>query len=101
MGLDQIRTARGMLLEQQEARRLRSFIAILCRDRLLPFFKKNRADFLKIAAQVESGKYVAFEDFFAWYYNRIANTITAQLASTRRITPPADQFTYAVKLPPQ
>ena len=98
VSLDQIRTAHGLLLEQQEARRFRSFIAILCRDKLLPFFKKNRADFLKIAGQVESSRYVAFEEFFAWYYNRMANTIAAQLAAARRIAPPADQYTYAIKL---
>jgi hypothetical protein len=97
--LDQIRSAHGMVLDQAEARRLRSFTAIFCRDKLLPYFKKNRADLLKLASQVESGRYTAFEEFFAWYYNRMVNTIAAQLASAGRIAPPTGQYTYAVKLP--
>jgi hypothetical protein len=90
-----------LLLEQQEARRFRSFVAILSRDKLLPFFKRNRADLLKIAAQVESGRYIAFEDFFAWYYNRMVNGLTARLVSAHRISAPSAQYTYAIKLPQQ
>jgi hypothetical protein len=101
VSLDQIRSAHGFLLEQQEARRFRSFVAILCRDKLLPFFKKNRADLLKISAQVESGKYIAFEGFFAWYYNRIVNTLSTRLAAAGRIAAPSGQYTYAIKLPQQ
>jgi hypothetical protein len=101
VSLDQIRSARGLVLDQQEARRFRSFVAILCRDKLLPFFKKNRPDIFKIATQVESGRYVAFEEFFAWYYNRIVNTVAAQLASAGRIAAPTGQYTYALKLPSQ
>jgi hypothetical protein len=101
VSLDQLRSSHGFVLEQQEARRFRSFVAILSRDKLLPFFKKNRADLLKIAAQVESGKYIAFEDFFAWYYNRMVNILSARLVSTARIAAPSAQYTYAIKLPQQ
>ena len=101
VSLEQIRSSHGLVLEQQEARRFRSFIAILCRDRLLGFFKRNRSDLLKAAAQVESGKYAAFEEFFAWYYNRMVNALTTRLTMMGRIAPPSGQYTYAVKLPQQ
>jgi hypothetical protein len=98
VSLDQIRGAHGMILEQQEARRFRSFIALLCRDKLLPFFKRNRPDLLKVAGLAESGRYVSFEDFFAWYYDVMVNTIASELASAGRIKPPTDQYSYAFKL---
>src|SRR5262249_28655668 len=65
-GLEQIRATHGLVLEQTQARAFRTFVMVFSRDKLLPYFKKIRPDLLKVATLVESGKYIAFKDFFAW-----------------------------------
>jgi hypothetical protein len=97
--LDQIRTGKGMILEEAEARRLRSFIAIFCRERLLPYFKRNRSDFLNVLNEFDAGKYVRVSDAFAWYYDQMANGVAQQLVSAKLIDPPNGQYAYAVKAP--
>jgi len=97
--LDQIRMGKGMILEEAEARRLRSFIAIFCRERLLPYFKRNRSDFLNVLNEFDAGKYVRVSDAFAWYYDQMANGVAQQLVSAKLIDPPNGQYVYAVKAP--
>lgn len=96
-GMDQIRADRGMVLDEAESRRLRSFINILCKDKLLPYFKNSRNDLIKVAAQMSSSKYSSFGEFLAWYYNQVADNTVDELVASRRIQPPADQYAYAVK----
>lgn len=97
--LDRIRTGKGMVLEEAEARRLRSFIAIFCRERLLPYFKKNRSDFLTVLNELDAGKYIRVSDAFAWYYDQMANGVAQQLVSAKLIEPPNGQYAYAAKAP--
>ena len=87
------------ILEEADARRYRTFIGVFSRDKLLPYFKNRRDEFLKLGMLVQSGRYNAFAEFFAWYYFSMANGATAALAADQRIVPPQKLYTYAVKAP--
>ena len=63
--------------------------------------KSRRPDFIKLGGTISSGREVAFAEFFAWYYNTIANGVAERLIAARQITPPDKFYTYAVKAPPQ
>ena len=89
------------IFEDAEARKYRTFIGLFSRDKLLPYFKSRREEFLKLGLLMSSGRYIAFAEFFAWYYNTIANQVTDTLIAERRITPPEKLYTYAVKAPEQ
>jgi hypothetical protein len=89
------------ILEDVDARKYRTFISIFARDKLLPYFKSHRSDFLKLGTLLSSGRNVAFAEFFAWYYNTLANGVTDALVAERRVTPPEKLYTYAVKAPLQ
>jgi len=87
------------ILEDVDARKYRTFISVLSRDKLLPYFKSRRPEFIKLGGFLSSGRDVAFAEFFAWYYNTIANSVADELAAQHRITPPEKLYTYAVKAP--
>ena len=87
------------ILEDADARKYRTFIGLLTRDKLLPYFKTHRSEFLKLGSLLSSGGDVAFAEFFAWYYNTMANAVTGALVAEKRITPPEKLYTYAVKAP--
>jgi len=95
--MDDIRANRGMILDEAESRRLRSFVAIFCRDKLLPYFKANRNEMIKVGAQMSSGKYSAFGEFLAWYYNQIANNAVEEIVAAKRMLPPTEYYAFAVK----
>jgi hypothetical protein len=97
--LEQLRAANGMLLDEAEARRFRSFVAIFSREKLLPFFKKNRSDFLKVLDLLDAGRYVSVSEAFAWYYDQLANGAAAQLVGANVIEPPKGQYVYALRAP--
>ena len=97
--LERIRMERGLILEEAEARRLRSFLAIFTRERLLPYFKKNRSGFLNVVNEFDAGKYVSVSSAFAWYYDQMANGVVENLVSAKLIQPPAGHYTYALKVP--
>jgi hypothetical protein len=87
------------ILEDADARRYRTFVSVLSRDKLLPFFKSRRSEFLKLGNLISSGRDVAFADFFAWYYNALANAAADALVAQHLVTPPEKLYTYAVKAP--
>ena len=89
------------MLEDADARKYRTFIGLLSRDKLLPYFKNRREEFLKLGGQISSGRYIAFAEFFAWYYDTIANGVADTLVADHRIVPPDKLYTYAVKAPEQ
>ena len=89
------------IFEAADARKYRTFIGLFSRDKLLPYFKNRREEFLKLGLLMSSGRYIAFAEFFAWYYNTIANQVTDALIAERRITPPEKRYTYADKAPEQ
>lgn len=89
------------ILEDDDAVKYRKFINVFSRDRLLPYFKKNRAEFIKLGGLISNGGDIAFAEFFAWYYNTIANGVTEKLIDNRQITPPDKFYVYAVKAPQQ
>jgi hypothetical protein len=97
---DELRGSNTML-EEADARKYRTFISVLSRDKLLPYFKTRREEFLKLGLLMYSGRYIAFAEFFAWYYNTLANEVTDALVAEHRITPPEKFYTYAVKTPQQ
>jgi hypothetical protein len=97
---DELR-GKNTMLEEADARKYRNFISLFSRDKLLPYFKSHREEFLKLGGQISSGHYIAFAEFFAWYYNTIANQVTDSLIADRRVTPPEKYYTYAVKAPEQ
>ena len=87
------------ILEDADAMKYRRFIAVLSRDKLLPYFKKTRPEFIKLAGGLSNAGNIAFAEFFAWYYNTIANGVADALIAQKRITPPEKLYTYAVKAP--
>ena len=87
------------ILEDVDARKYRTFIGVLSRDKLLPFFKSHRPEFFKLAPLLSSGRNIAFAQFFAWYYNSLANGVADALVAQGRITSPEKLYTYAVKAP--
>ena len=87
------------VLDDADARKYRLFINTFTRDALLPFFKSHRSEFLKLGSTLSSGGDVSFSQFFAWYYNTLANGVADELVKQKRITPPATLYTYAVKAP--
>jgi hypothetical protein len=87
------------VLEDEDAVKYRKFIGIFSRDKLLQYFKNQRPEIIRLAAGISSGRDVAFGEFFAWYYNAVANGVAETLVSDRRITPPEKLYTYAVKAP--
>lgn len=99
MTLAQIRSGGAFVLDDAESRRVRSFVAIFSRDKLLPFFKKYRSEFIKVVRDFEAGKYVRVADVFSWYYDQIANGVVDDLIKNKRVEPPVTQYTFALKLP--
>src|SRR6185295_7087386 len=95
--LEEIRAGHGMILDEAESRRFRSFAAIFCKDKLLPYFKTNRDDLLKAAMQVSSSKYTAFGEFLAWYYNQMVNNTVDEIVAAKRMQSPKYPYAYAVK----
>jgi hypothetical protein len=90
---------KATVLEDADARKYRTFISVFSRDKLLPFFKSRRPDLLKLGALLSSGRDVSFREFFAWYYNSLANGVADALVAERHIAPPEKLYTYAVKAP--
>jgi hypothetical protein len=99
VSLGSIRMEKGMILEEAEARRLRSFITIFSKERMLPYFKKNRESIRLPLGQIDAGRYVRLADAFAWYYDQIANGVANELVAARLILPPTTQYAYAMKAP--
>jgi hypothetical protein len=89
---------KGMVLEEAEARRLRSFITIYSNEKLLPWFKRNRGSFRTAIDQLNIG-YVSFAEVFTWYYDQMANGAVEELVRARVIQPPSPQYTFALKAP--
>jgi hypothetical protein len=98
LNLDDLR-GKAVVLDEAEARRYRAFIGVFTRDKLLPYFKSHRPEFLKQAQLVQAGRYVAFAQVFAWYYDMMANAVTDALVASHRIAAPATLYTYAVRVP--
>jgi hypothetical protein len=98
LNVDDLR-GKAVVLDEAEARKYRAFIGIFTRDKLLPYFKSHRPELLKQAGLVYAGRYVAFAQVFAWYYDAIANGVTDNLVAARRIAPPQTLYTYAVRVP--
>jgi hypothetical protein len=99
VSLSTVRAEKGMVLEEAEARRLRSFITIFCKERMLPHFKKNRESFRTALSQLDAGRYIRLADAFAWYYDQIANGVASELVAAKLIQPPMAQYAYAMKAP--
>ena len=99
ISLDRIKMENGMVLDEADARRFRSFIAIFTKEKLLPHFKKNRAEFLNALNLLEAGRYASVSQAFAWYYDQMANGAAEGLTAARLIQPPDGQYTYALRNP--
>jgi hypothetical protein len=95
--LNEIRTGHGLVLDEAESRKLRSVLTIISRDKLLPYLKENRNDFLKVAGQLRAAKYSTFGEFFAWYYVQIVNNAVDEIVESKRMLPPGDLYAYAFK----
>jgi len=95
--MNEIRSSRSMILDETESRRLRSFVNIFCKDKLLPYFKSQRNEMMKAGSQMSSGRYSSFGEFLAWYYNQIANYTVEEIVAAKRMRPPSDQYAYAIK----
>jgi hypothetical protein len=89
---------KATVLDEAEARKYRAFLGVFTRDKLMPYFKGHRAEFLKQAGLIQAGRYVAFAQVFAWYYDQMANGVTDALVAANRITPPEKLYTYAVRV---
>jgi hypothetical protein len=98
LNVDDLR-GKAVVLDEAEARKYRAFIGVFTRDKLMPYFKSHRPELLKQAGLVYAGRYVAFAQVFAWYYDAIANGVTDNLVGARRIAAPQTLYTYAVRVP--
>ena len=96
--IEQIRSGNGMVLDAEESRRFRSFVTILSRDKLLPFFKNNRSDLFATVRQSDSGNYVRVADVFSWYYDQLANGVIESLVASGRMKAPAQPLAYAIRI---
>jgi hypothetical protein len=92
---------KATVLEDADARKYRTFISVMSRDKLLPYFKSQRSEIIKLGSLLSSGRDVAFAEFFAWYYNTVANGVADILVSEHLVTAPEKLYTYAVKAPVQ
>jgi len=99
VSLSSVRAEKGMILEEAEARRLRSFITIFSKERMLPHFKRNRENYRTVLAQLDAGRYVRLADAFAWYYDQMANGVATELVKAEAIQPPDTQYVFAMKAP--
>jgi hypothetical protein len=90
---------KATVYDEDDARKYRTFINILTRDKFMPYFKSKRNDFLKLAPLVKASKYTPFAGFFAWYYNTVANRTVKALVAANKITPPEKYYTYAIRAP--
>ena len=97
ISLSQLRSDNGMVLDEADSRRLRSFLSVLSRDKLMPLFKKHRSAIFDAIRRFEAGKYSALTDVFSWYYDQLVNRAVEELVKTNKLTSPASQYTYAVK----
>ena len=97
--LDRIRMENGMVLDEAEARRFRSFVAIFTKEKLLPYFKKNRSEFRDALDLLDAGRYASLSAAFAWYYDQMANGAAEKLTAARLIQPPTEAYAYALKIP--
>jgi hypothetical protein len=97
--LSTLRTEKGMVLDETEARRYRSFITIFGKDKVLPWFKKNRESMRTTIAQLDAGGYTRLTDVFPWYYDQMANGVVTELVAARLIEAPGTHYTFAVKAP--
>jgi hypothetical protein len=98
ISLARLRAENGVVLEEPESRRLRSFVTIFSKERLLPYFKKNRSSFFGVVNQLDTG-YVSASSAFAWYYDQLANGVAENLVAAKLIQPPATQYAFALKVP--
>ncbi len=85
--------------DDADALKYRKFIALFTRDKLLPYFKNHRQEFLSQAALTSAGSYAQTREVFAWYYNTMVNGVVDDLIAARKITPPQKYYTYAIKVP--
>jgi hypothetical protein len=96
----QIRTANGMVLDEAESRRLRSFLSVFSRDTLLPFFKRHRSDIFAAVRQFDAGRYgMRVTDIFSWYYDQMVNRAVEDLIKAGKLTAPSGTLAYAVQIP--
>jgi hypothetical protein len=92
---------KATVYDDADAIKYRRFIGVFTRDKLLPYFKSHRQEFLNQAKLMSSGHYVAAAEVLAWYYNLMANGVVDNLAAARRITAPEKYYTYAIRIPQQ
>ena len=90
---------KASVYDDAEAMKYRRFIGVFTRDKLLPYFKSHRSEFLAQAKLMSSGRYVAAAEVFAWYYNVMVQGVVDELATARKITKPEKYYTYAVRVP--
>ena len=97
--LSTLRSEKGMVLEEAEGRKYRTFITLFGKDKVLPWFKKNRESIRTTIAQVDAGEYTRLTDIFPWYYDQMANGVVNELVAGRLIEAPKEHYTFAVKTP--
>jgi hypothetical protein len=90
---------KASVYDDADATTYRRFIAVFTRDKLLPYFKSHRQEFLAQGKLMSSGGYVAAAEVFAWYYTMMANGVADDLIAARKISAPDKYYTYAVRVP--
>jgi len=90
---------KATVYDEDDAVKYRRFIAVFCRDKLLPYFKSHRTEFLSMGNMMSSGHYVAFAEVFAWFYNMMVDITVDNLSASHRIAPPEKYYMYSVRIP--
>jgi len=98
LNVDDLR-GNGSVYDEADARRYRTFISVFSRDKLFPYFKSRRSEFVKSAALIEAARNIALAEFIAWYYFTVAGNVADELAAAKLISPPDTLYTYAIMAP--
>lgn len=85
------------ILEFEDAERWRVFCNLFARDFLFPPLKARRGALLELHGTVRAGRYTAFAEFAAWYYQELVSRVVRSLVQQSYIVAPESTYTYAIR----
>lgn len=85
------------VLEFEDAERWRVFCSLFARDFLFPPLKARRNALLELHGTVRAGRYTAFAEFAAWYYQELVSRVGRSLVQQGYIVAPESSYTYAIR----
>jgi hypothetical protein len=95
--ISELEAAGSPVLEFEDAERWRVFSNIFSRDFLLPPLKARRAALLELHGEIRAGRYTAFAEFAAWYYQELVSRVVRSLVQEGYVVAPESAYTYAIR----